>query len=154
MMDFFDRQSEETKQLILKLAIVAVVLIALVLFITIVARRSRHSLSRLKKMRQQVEAHQIDTIRTSLFSRSDVSLWIKDYMKSGTECVLMTGQAAWEKDHAIQLPVAIGGSVFYLCIINARKQTVIRQRFIIADRVEPELDALVRKHAGAVWFTH
>ena len=152
MSDFLANQPEEVRVLIVKAAVVLAATVAVALMAALTARRFRRSRSELAELREQIDGHTIDTLRTGTFTRADVRLWISNYRKSGTYCVLMTGQAAKEKDHDVVLPSAGGGSVYYLCIYHPGRQKAVRRRFIVADRIEPELDSLLREHAGSVVF--
>ena len=115
-------------------------------------RKFKRSLNQLIKTNAQIEEHEIDTLRTSTLTRSYVHMWIKNHMKNGTCCVLMTGQAAKEKDYDISLPSADGGCVYYLCVYHPGRQKTLNRSFVVADNIEPELDSLLRDNDGSVVF--
>lgn len=117
-------------------------------------RRIKRSAAQLKKLDRQIEKHEIDTLRTGMITRSDIHFWIKNNMKSSHHCLLMTGEAARETDHDLDLPFAVGKRVLYLCVYQPGNQKVIRRRFIVADSLEPELESLIKENNGVVDFKY
>lgn len=151
---FFARLPEGTNLFILKIAIVTGVIIVVAFVFFVLKRKIKRSNAKLKKLKAEVEKHEIDTLRTGLFTRSDLHFWIKSNMKKGNHCVLMTGKVAKNKDYDLSLPSANGGHLLCLCIYQPGKQKVIMRQFIVADSIEPELDSMISENNGSIDFEY
>lgn len=166
MLEFFSQFSEEGKLYILKTVMTtgAIILIAIVIFI--LTRKSKKFAQKMGKKYEQykekleenereIEQHTIDAQHITTFTRSDLHFWISQHMKKGCHCLVMTRDAAWNKNHDIRFPhTRKGQTLLYLCIYRSDSQEVVLRHFVIADSLEPELDSLLKEHNGSVDFEY
>ena len=129
-----------------------VIVIGLIVFFSLKAR-IKHSAKEREKDKALLDELKIDTIRVDSFSRLDAHTWFDGFLKKDQRGMLMTAAALKARDKDIKLPtVAPGNTLIYLAIFSPSTGRTVRQRFIAAKHIEPELAGLIAQNDGSVVF--